>query len=96
MTEDRLRKIEAQQAETLTLLKVLTEKVDDRIEQDDVRYQRYARLIYGENGKKDAPGFLVRIDRLEQANERYRWLQRAITGAVVTLLAGAAWALLSS
>lgn len=46
------------------------------------------------HGDAAKPGLVVRLDRLEQAHERTRWLTRAIVGAVVTLAVGALWTLL--
>lgn len=57
------------------------DKVDQRIE---------ASL----HGSMAQPGLVVRLDRLEQAQERTRWLTRAIIGAVVTLAVGGLWSLL--
>jgi hypothetical protein len=96
MTEQRWQaKIEADQAKILALLEGLAEKVEDRHEKDDVRYERLARVIYGENGKKDAPGLLVRLDRLEQAQERSKWFARTVGGAAVALALAGLWALLA-
>ena len=83
--EERLAKIEAQQAETLALLRALAEKVDER--QNDTT--RHARVLYGMNGH---PGLLIRLDRLEQAHGLQKWLVRTLGGAVVTLVL---WMLMS-
>lgn len=76
-------------------LDALIQRVDERIRNDDARYERYARVIYGENGKVDAPGLMVRIDRLEQSKARHTWLMRVIIGAVISLTAGGIWTILS-
>ena len=90
--EERLRDIELKQAEILTLLKGMCNRMDERVKTSDEWRARVERTIYGYNG---TPGLLVKIDRLEQSHERGRWLMRAVLGAVVTLVAGAMWALLT-
>lgn len=59
----------------------------DRIEQ---------RIEANMHGDQARPGIVVRVDRLEQAHERSRWLFRLIIGAVITLSVGAVFALLKS
>ena len=81
MSDELLARIE-------TKLDALTTKVDDRIAQDDARHERHARILYGANGKKDSPGLLVRIDRLEQTQGRQNWVIRIVLGALVTLVVG--------
>ncbi len=89
MSEERLARIE-------TKLDALTVTVADRIEFDNKRYDRHARIIYGENGSGDKPGLLVRLDRIEQNSKRHAWLMRVIVGTVVALAAGGLWSLISS
>ncbi len=81
MSDELLARIE-------TKLDALTDKVATRIEQDDARHERHSRILYGANGKKDSPGLLVRIDRLEQAQGRQNWVMRIVVGAFVTLVVG--------
>jgi hypothetical protein len=88
MPDDRMndvwmRKIEVQQAEVLTLLRKLGEKVDARIEADDEWRQKTDRILYGDgNGYR---GHNVRLDRLEQAQERSKWIVRSVLVPVVLL-----------
>lgn len=72
LIEKRLRDIDVQQAEILILLQGLAEKMEDRIIATDEWRVRTDRILIGDgNGQK---GHNVRIDRLEQAQERSkRW-----------------------
>lgn len=92
MEEQRLARIEAQQERIVVLLQSLAERVEDRIDATDEWRGQIERRLHGGNGSGD--GLVVRLDRVEQALERGRWLTRAIGGAVVTLVVGAAFALL--
>lgn len=83
MDEERLRKIEVAQAEVLTLLRALAEKMDDRSAVADSWRKRTDRILMGDgNGAK---GHNVRLDRLEQAHERQKWLIRSLLVPVVLL-----------
>lgn len=85
--EERLSRIEAQQERLI----VVTEGIADRLKRTDDDQAKVENVLHG----KDATGgMIVRLDRLEQAQERTRWLTRAIVGAVVSLLVGGIWALL--
>jgi len=57
-------------------------------------HQIDAKMDASLHGVNDQPGIVVRLDRLEQAHERARWLTRAIAGTVITLVVGALWALI--
>lgn len=93
MSEQRLANIEAKQERLLTLLEGLSKDLADQSETAEKWRARIERTMYGDgNGYL---GMVVRLDRLEQALERGKWLTRAIAGAVVTLLVGAAWSLLT-
>jgi len=87
-TQERLSKIEVTQERILTLLESLSEELRSRAEEGEA----VERLLYGHNG---APGLVIRLDRLEQAQERGRWVTRAVVGAVVTLLVGGVWSALA-
>ena len=83
MTEQRLAHIEAQQERVLTLLEALGEKMEHRIRESDAWRKKIERTVYGDgNGVK---GHNIRVDRLEQAGERQKWLVRTVMGAVVVL-----------
>ena len=83
MTESRLRTLEVQNAEILTLLRTLAEKVEKRIEGTDVwRSQIDLTLVGDGNGRK---GHNVRLDRLEQSAERQKWLTRTVAAGVILL-----------
>lgn len=78
-----MRKIEVEQAEVLTLLRTLGEKMDERIEYDDRWRRRVDRVLIGDgNGHV---GHNVRLDRLEQAQDRSKWLVRGILAPVFLL-----------
>jgi len=84
MSEERLARIE-------TKLDAMIDKVNGRIEHDDNRWNRMNRTVYGFNG---SPGLLIKLDRLEQAQERSRWLMRTMVGAVAVLFVGGVWSIL--
>ncbi len=86
--QERLAKIEATQERILTLLEGMAKRLEDK-EEDD---KETRRLLQGSNG---SPGILVRLDRVEQSQERTRWVTRAILGAVVTLIVGGFYAILT-
>lgn len=81
--EARLRTIEVQQAEVLTLLRGLSEKMDDRIREADDWHDKVDLILHGDgNGYK---GHNVRLDRLEQSQERSKWFARSLLIPVVLL-----------
>jgi hypothetical protein len=83
MNDEWMRKIEVQQAEVLTLLRKLGEKVDARIEADDEWRRKTDRILYGDgNGYR---GHNVRLDRLEQAAERSKWIMRCVLVPVLLM-----------
>lgn len=83
MTEERLRKLEVQNAEILALLRTLSEKMETRIAATDAWRERVDRILVGDgNGVK---GHNVRLDRLEQAQERQKWLTRTVAAGVILL-----------
>ena len=70
MNDERLRKIEVQQAEVLALLRTLTTKMDEQIKEGDDWRHKVNRILHGDgNGYR---GVNVRLDRLEQAHDRSR------------------------
>ena len=94
VVEDRLRKVEVQGAEILTLLRSLAEKVDDRTELSNQWRAKVDKILIGDgNGVK---GHNVRLDRLEQAHDRSKWLTRSMMIIVATLALQALAALLGA
>lgn len=86
--EQRLANIEAQQARTIVLLENLSKKVDDSVSSSEVWKHRIECTLHGCNG---SAGLLVKLDRLEQAYDRNRWVVRALIGAVITIILGSLW-----
>ena len=94
MSDEKLTAIDRKLDRLCITVEHHVEKVEKRHEADDARNQRVARVLYGENGKKDAPGLLVRLDRLEQAQERSKWFTRTLGASALALAVAALWALL--
>lgn len=91
--EERLRKIEVQQAEVLTLLRGLMDKLEQQTENNDAWRAKVDRILVGDgNGTK---GHNVRLDRLEQAAERQKWMVRSILVPVALLVVEAIQGLLT-
>ena len=88
MSEERLARIEASQAETITLVRGLTAKVDERIGHSDQWRGRMERILHG-NDEHD--GLLVQVALLKGAAERQTWLVRAIVTAIAGLVVAAVW-----
>lgn len=83
MSEQRLRAIEVAQAEVLTLLRALSIKMDERIKEGDDWQDKVERILHGDgNGYK---GHNVRLDRLEQSQERSKWFVRSLLVPVILL-----------
>lgn len=83
MNDNRLRALEIQSAEILTLLRSLSDKVDDRTDLSNAWRSRVDKILIGDgNGSK---GHNVRLDRLEQAQERHKWMGRALLVPVFLL-----------
>lgn len=81
--ETRLRDLEVQNAEILTILRGLSQKIDERIETTDAWKERVDRILVGDgNGQK---GHNVRLDRLEQTCERQKWFVRSLIVPVLLL-----------
>lgn len=79
-TDERLARIEV-------MLQQLTATVDQRVVQSDRWRTRIEKTIYGDgNGN---PGHHIKLDRLLQAQDRQKWLIRAVVGSVVALAAQA-------
>ncbi len=90
--EQRLRKLEVQNAEILALLHVLSEKMEGRIADTDSWRSKVDGILRGDgNGQK---GHNVRLDRLEVAQERQKWTVRTIGAGVLLLILRQAGALL--
>lgn len=90
--EERLVQIERKLDRLCVTLEAHTKRFDEAQETQAEQDDRVSRLIWGHNG---TPGLVVRLDRLEQAQERSRWAARAMGGAIITLLVGGLWALLT-
>lgn len=83
VSEERLARIEADQARMLVLMESLTEKVERRMGETDLWRSRLERTIYGDgNGN---PGHHIKLDRLLQAQDRQKWMIRAVVGGVIAL-----------
>jgi hypothetical protein len=94
MTEERLRKLEVQNAEILLLLRGLSEKVEGRMAASDSWRDKVERILVGDgNGQK---GHNVRLDRLEQAQERQKWATRTVGAGVMLLVLKAVAGLLGA
>ena len=92
--EDRLRHIETQQVEMIVLLRTLTEKVEERTAKSSNWHDKVERTVYGDgNGNK---GHSLRLDRLEQDQERQKWLIRTLGSGLALLALKAVWALLGA
>ena len=87
-TEERLRAVEVQNAEIITLLRGLVDKMEQRINFSDQWRSRVDSILVGDgNGQK---GHNVRLDRLEQTAERQKWMFRSLLVPVVLLALQAA------
>lgn len=91
--EERLAQIERKVDRTFLMMEALSEKVQEQTAAQNEWRDRISRTIYGHNG---TPGNLVRIDRLEQTQDRQKWLVRSIVGAVIALAAAAMHARIGS
>jgi len=99
--EERLARIEADQARILAVLEHLSEKMENRISQTDAWRERVGRTLYGDgNGTK---GHSIRLDRLEQAaiaareaHSRQKKLLGTVAAAVVVMALKAVWGLLTA
>lgn len=84
ITEERLRKMEVQQAEILTLLRGLSEKIDGRIYATDNWRHRVDLILVGDGNQ--VKGHTVRLSSLESDRERSKWIMRTIGGGLLFLL----------
>lgn len=91
MSEERLARIEAQQVETITLVKGLASKVEDQIDQIGLWKTRVERSLYGSNGTL---GIVVQLALLDAAYKRQQMTSRILLGAIMPLLAGVIWGLI--
>lgn len=96
MTEQRLAAVEqnlltvvGQQAETNALLKVLGERINERIAEGKEFRGMVQTTVFGD---ADTVGLITRLDRLEQSHKRSKWFVRTVAGAFVSLAAAAVWA----
>lgn len=83
-TESRLAAVERSNERIIVLLESLTEKVSSRIGSTDAWRARTDKILMGDgNGSK---GHNVRLDRVEQALERQKWIGRLLGSAVALAL----------
>lgn len=99
MSEQRLKAVEEnllevikQQVETNALLKVLGERVNERVAEGKEFRGMVQTTVFGD---VDTVGIITRIDRLEQSHKRSKWFARAVLGAFISLAASAVWALVA-
>jgi hypothetical protein len=90
MTEARLARIEALMERCLTQIQGMSDRSEERAEKDDEWRASVDRTLHGVNGH--IPGVVTRVDRLEQNTERFRWLLRAVSGALFAAISGGLWA----
>ena len=86
--DDRLLDVERKIDRLCHMMETHVQRFDEHAESVGEWKSRLGNTLYGLNG---SPGLLVRLDRLEQSQERQRWFVRAVAGAVIVLLVGAAW-----
>ncbi len=78
-----MRKIEVQHAEVVALLN----KLDERMQEANEWRDKVDLILHGDgNGHR---GHHVRLDRLEQAQERQKWIMRSLLVPVALLAAKA-------
>lgn len=87
--EERLSRMEAQQERVIAI----TEGIAERLKRFDAEHDKVRGMLHGDGSNG---GIVVRLDRLEQAQERSRWLTRAILGALVSILVAGSWAFLTT
>lgn len=88
MSEERLARIEADQARILAVLEHLTSKVDDRDEKADQWRASIDLTLHGDgNGHR---GLLVRLDRLEMAQQAQEKARAKQTKLLMTVAAACA------
>jgi len=93
MSEERLARIETDQARILVMLEHLTERVEERIVSDDAWRNKMERIVFGDgNGN---PGHHIKLDRLMQDQSRQKWAIRAVGGAAILLVVRALFALIA-
>lgn len=83
-TSQRLARIEAQQERVVTLIEGLTKRLDERTAATEGWRSKIDKSLHGEGGQA---GMVVRLDRLEQVQERAKWFARAVVGAILSLTA---------
>lgn len=82
--DDRLAEIERKLDRTFYMVETLSQRVADHSEAEKAWNDKLTRTIYGYNG---TAGLLVKLDRLEQSQERAKWFLRAIAGVMLGTLA---------
>lgn len=96
MDEQRLARIEADQARILAVLEHLSEKMESRISATDAWRSRIDRVVFGDGNGTN--GHTIRLDRLEQAaaasqraTDRQKKVLATVVGAVVVMALKAVW-----
>ena len=90
--EERIGALHTDQASVLATLKNIDEKLTSHARDQENLEARVERTLHGDGDKNI--GMSVRIDRLEQAQEREKWAMRTIGAAVISLMVGAVWSIL--
>lgn len=90
--ESRLIEIAEQQVRTNVLLEALEKRIDEKSEEGRDFRRSTAQTF---NGDGSRVGLLTRIDRLEQAHGRQKWLGRTTVGALIALAVSAVWGMFS-
>mgnify|MGYP000386206647 CR=1 FL=1 len=91
--EERLDEIGRKQDRTCLLLETLTDKFEERVAHASTWRTRVERTVWGIDGNRD-DAVIVRVDRLEQSQQRSRLVQNVAIGALVTCMVGAVWTVL--
>lgn len=92
MSEERLQKIEAAITRCVVILETMEKAESDRETAAKEWRTKVEQLLHGKNG---APGLLVKLDRLEQSQERAKWFIRLLAAQVLALVVAAVWAMLT-
>lgn len=66
-----------------TKLYVKLERLTVALEERNKHIDRLFETVYGGN---DGNGLVTKVDRIEQSNERSKWMQRAISIPVIGLI----------
>jgi hypothetical protein len=92
MSEERLQKIEAAITRCVVILETMEKSENEREVTAREWRTKFERTLHGTTS---SPGLLIKLDRLEQSQERAKWFIRLIAAHVLALVAAAIWTLLS-